>query len=199
VKRLTLTVVASAAAALLATSASAATYADNWTVSATGGISVVFGDNGLGVPGAETIPGETITTQSYDPATGAFTDTFSFLLPDGVVGFTLSSIGFATNSSLSLSSLTFNGSNLSYTNTPNASGGITVMASGGPFPVVLGGPQTLTITGTGGAQAVFSGTGTFQAGGAVIPEPGTWALMIVGFGGAGMLLRRRRGTLAFAA
>lgn len=29
-------------------------------------------------------------------------------------------------------------------------------------------------------------------GGAVVPEPATWALMILGFGGAGMALRRRR-------
>lgn len=31
---------------------------------------------------------------------------------------------------------------------------------------------------------------------AAIPEPGTWALMIMGFGGAGAMLRRRRATLA---
>jgi hypothetical protein len=31
-----------------------------------------------------------------------------------------------------------------------------------------------------------------------VPEPGTWALMIVGFGGAGAMLRRRRGVLAAA-
>lgn len=29
-----------------------------------------------------------------------------------------------------------------------------------------------------------------------VPEPGTWALMIVGFGGAGVLLRRRRQMIA---
>ncbi|ODT86960.1 PEPxxWA-CTERM sorting domain-containing protein [Phenylobacterium sp. SCN 70-31] len=31
-----------------------------------------------------------------------------------------------------------------------------------------------------------------------IPEPGTWALMILGFGGAGAMLRRRRAASAFA-
>jgi hypothetical protein len=33
---------------------------------------------------------------------------------------------------------------------------------------------------------------------AVVPEPGSWALMILGFGGAGAVLRRRRGALAIA-
>lgn len=45
----------------------------------------------------------------------------------------------------------------------------------------------------------FAATGfsaTFS--GAVVPEPGTWALMILGFGGAGAMLRRRRTMLATA-
>ena len=49
-------------------------------------------------------------------------------------------------------------------------------------------------------------TGTFASdsregpGGGGVPEPATWGLMIVGFGGVGMLLRRRRArnALAFA-
>jgi hypothetical protein len=40
-------------------------------------------------------------------------------------------------------------------------------------------------------------TGTFSA---AIPEPATWGLMIMGFGGMGAVLRnRRRQGLAFAA
>lgn len=35
--------------------------------------------------------------------------------------------------------------------------------------------------------------------GGVVPEPTTWALMILGFGGAGTMLRRRRQTDTFAA
>jgi hypothetical protein len=174
----------------MAGGASAATYVDPWTVSP-GGISVVFGDNGMDVAGAETIVGETTTTHSYNAGTGAFTDTFSFELPTGVVGFTLSSIGFLANSSLVISAFTFNGANIAFTNTPNDDGGNMVQGGGGPLPVVLGGPQVLTISGTGGPDSVFSGTATFERALAV-PEPSAWALMILGFGGTGAMMRRRR-------
>jgi hypothetical protein len=174
--------------------ASAATYVDPWTVAPGGGISVVFGDNGLDVPGAETIVGETATTHSYDAGSGVFTDTFSFQLPTGVVGFTLSSIGFATNSSLNVSSFTFNGAVINVTNTPDGTGGNVVQAASGPLPVALGGPQVLTVFGTGGPDAVFSGVATFEA--LAVPEPGAWALMILGFGGTGAMMRRRRALVA---
>ncbi len=47
-------------------------------------------------------------------------------------------------------------------------------------------------TGPVGATLSRGGGG----GDAVVPEPGTWALMIIGFGGAGAMLRRRRAALA---
>ena len=68
----------------------------------------------------------------------------------------------------------------------------------GAFPVIAGGPQSLIIAGNGGPDAVFSGTATFEPQ-AAIPEPGAWALMILGFGGAGAMLRRRRDQMALTA
>ena len=54
----------------------------------------------------------------------------------------------------------------------------------------------------GAGQALDSfnanGGGNFDAITGVVPEPGTWALMILGFGGAGAMLRRRRTTAATA-
>ncbi|MFZ5719971.1 MAG: FxDxF family PEP-CTERM protein [Pseudomonadota bacterium] len=178
--------------------ASAATYVDAWTVSPTGAISVAFGDNGLDIPGAESIPGETTTTHVYDPVTDAFTDTFSFELPTGLVGFSLSSIGFASNTSLYNVAMDFNGTNIAVQQTANGSGGFSYTALSGAFNIAAGGPQLLTISGTGGPDAVFSGTATFEPQ-AAIPEPGAWALMILGFGGAGAMLRRGRNRTAFTA
>jgi hypothetical protein len=34
---------------------------------------------------------------------------------------------------------------------------------------------------------------TFPGGGNAVPEPATWAMMIMGFGGIGAVVRRRRG------
>jgi hypothetical protein len=47
---------------------------------------------------------------------------------------------------------------------------------------------------TGQALGTFNanGGGNFDAITGVVPEPGAWALMILGFGGAGAMLRRRR-------
>jgi hypothetical protein len=44
----------------------------------------------------------------------------------------------------------------------------------------------------------FNATGFAATFSGAIPEPGTWALMILGFGGAGAMLRRRRAALALA-
>ncbi|MBL8556470.1 MAG: PEPxxWA-CTERM sorting domain-containing protein [Phenylobacterium sp.] len=47
-------------------------------------------------------------------------------------------------------------------------------------------------------QRSASPTITLSTGAAVVPEPGTWALMIMGFGGAGAMLRGRRRRMAAA-
>ena len=45
---------------------------------------------------------------------------------------------------------------------------------------------------TGCTEFLATGFATDGGGGGVIPEPATWAMMILGFGGVGALLRRRR-------
>ena len=56
------------------------------------------------------------------------------------------------------------------------------------------GTYTLNIQGTPGTTAgSISGTVAFSSV-AAVPEPGTWALMLVGFGAVGFSMRRRRAT-----
>lgn len=81
----------------------------------------------------------------------------------------------------------------------NISGGgvatVTTNAQGSSIQVdafnLAAGPQTLTFTGTLNP----TGNGTARVGGqlslSAVPEPGTWALFILGFGGLGYAMRRR--------
>jgi PEP-CTERM motif len=57
---------------------------------------------------------------------------------------------------------------------------------------VTGGPQQLVVSGTSGANGSYAGTVSFTPSVGAVPEPAAWALMIMGFGGAGAMLRRRR-------
>jgi len=84
---------------------------------------------------------------------------------------------------------------------------------GGPAVLTYGGASTQNISllpgSFGSGQYLLNFTGhTTQTGGnlsgtlsffqAAVPEPGTWALMLLGFGGIGMAMRRRRRTTALA-
>lgn len=195
-RTLTKTLVASAAAAALvalAGSASAAIYVNNWSIGPGGQITVTFGDGstfvgqnpgGIGDPDATGTAGDhgTAYTHTYDSVTGDFTDTFSFLLPTGDV----------MNAAISTSNLDFTGISFNgVAGTVSNSGGLHI-ASVSSVHVVDGQLQELTITGNGVPTAGWSGTASFTP----TPEPATWALMIMGFGGAGALLRRRRAVFA---
>ena len=60
-----------------------------------------------------------------------------------------------------------------------------------------GHPIDFSITGASGTIYDANGAHLPTAGG--VPEPGTWAMMLLGFGGLGAILRRRRGMAASAA
>jgi hypothetical protein len=59
-------------------------------------------------------------------------------------------------------------------------------------PVTLGtGTHTISVLGTLlGETGSYSGTINVQV--APVPEPGTWAMMLLGFGAIGLMIRRRR-------
>ncbi len=50
------------------------------------------------------------------------------------------------------------------------------------------GTYQLTINGNNSSTGSLGGTVTINA----VPEPGTWAMMLLGFGAAGYAMRRRR-------
>ena len=61
------------------------------------------------------------------------------------------------------------------------------------------GTYTLTVQGTRGDSGSFGGNVAFEAGHpGDVPEPATWAMMMLGFGAVGWQLRRRSSTLALA-
>ena len=53
---------------------------------------------------------------------------------------------------------------------------------------LLAGTYTLTITGNSGPNGVMGGHIDIQA----VPEPATWAMLLLGFGAVGFAMRRRR-------
>jgi hypothetical protein len=178
-----------AAASILAAggAASAATIIQPWTTSPSGAISVTIGDNGLGVAGGSSDPVNGNSTHSYNASTGVFVDTYDFFLPTGFAGASaITTISGQDVNDLNFTNITFN----SVAGSTGTGNGVST-AHVGFQPVMMGGPQELVITGTGGSAATFGGTVSFVLAGGVA-EPATWALMIVGFGGIGGLVRRRR-------
>jgi hypothetical protein len=191
-KTLTKLLAASAMAASVvafANTANATIFVNDWTIAPNGEITVTFGDggvDGLGSADATGTAGDHGTTfdHEYTPGSpagsGAFSDTFNFFLPTGTV-FNIAS----STSTLDFTSITFNGVAGTVSNVPHAETAIV-----GGVSVTENGQQQLIVTGTGLSTSGWSGTATFDP--AAVPEPATWALMIMGFGGAGALLRRRR-------
>lgn len=91
--------------------------------------------------------------------------------------------------------------------TGNATVGYTVPSTAFPPNVVTYSPFAYSFTATGTSTTLkFTSTGTTAYGAALdnvsvtaVPEPATWALMIVGFGAmGGMMRRRRQGAFAIA-
>ena len=51
---------------------------------------------------------------------------------------------------------------------------------------------TTHFTGTYQLADLATGSGTFTINGGAVPEPATWAMMLIGFGGLGAVMRKRR-------
>jgi hypothetical protein len=120
----------------------------------------------------------------------SFTRTFEFLTP---AGFNLTSVdisSIATTNTLTdidFSSVTLNGVafNIGSTGTQEFRNLLNQA-------LVAGGNNIISVMGTTGGEASFSGNLSFAATSAV-PEPTTWAMMLLGFGAVGYSMRKRPG------
>jgi len=120
-------------------------------------------------------------------ALGDFEDTFTFNWPStGTGGATISSILSSTLTDVNFTSVTLNGAEFN------------ILSSGNVEfrkleDVLLPINNILVVKGWSGGNGSYSGTLAF-APSAAVPEPATWAMMIIGFGAAGAMLRRSRQT-----
>ena len=157
-----------------APAANAAQYITVTAPQADGSVTGVFGDTAV--------------------AGGNFSHIFDFVFPaNGAGGATISSILTlgAPSTDINFTSVKLNGVALDLVSAGNVE-----FRSLFNTPIT-GGPQKLEVTGWSGGNGSYSGTLTF---GSAVPEPATWAMMIIGFTGAGVAIRRRRrdSSVAFA-
>jgi hypothetical protein len=124
-----------------------------------------------------------------DTVGSTFSDSATIVLPGGMTNGTISTTisPGAGNSSVDLTSVLFNSTAFVLVDIgPNAEFGILTNAP------TNNGINTLTVNGTVTGSGTYSGTLFFAPG--AIPEPSTWAFMIVGFGAVGYSMRRKAST-----
>jgi hypothetical protein len=128
-------------------------------------------------------------------AAGAFTDVFNFIIPlDGTSAGSVQATFTSPQNDLTFSAVDFNGNPFTLYNLPSLNAGYLAET------IIPAGLRALTVHGISpGIAASYSGHLSYTPvrGGPVdeppgVPEPTTWALMIIGFGGVGAMLRTRR-------
>jgi hypothetical protein len=118
-----------------------------------------------------------------------FSDTYTFTLPAGFASTALTSAAVNGTTDTAFTSVTMNGIVL----TTNSTGSIDERSL--IHVAVNPGANSLVVNGTSGGLYSYGGNISF-AKLAAVPEPAGWALMILGFGSAGAMLRRRRAAVA---
>ncbi len=119
---------------------------------------------------------------------GEFTREYTFTLPSaGLTAATITTAAINGVGNIDFTSVTLNGQSFTLSPTGQFEFGSIELAT-------ASGLQTLIVNGVAGANSAFSGVVTFSPSGGAVPEPGMWALMILGFGFIGGALRSRRNT-----
>lgn len=104
-------------------------------------------------------------------------------------GAVITSFSVTGGTSLVFNSVTFNNGVSTFV-VPISALGLGSAASLSNIPIYSGNVNTLSVDYTATGNASYGGQLTFIPGG--IPEPGTWAMMLIGFAAVGFALRRRR-------
>jgi hypothetical protein len=136
--------------------------------------------------------------------TGNFTDTFTFMVPwaatgSGSVTTSLASLAFGSAIDTDLLSVLFNGmaapviyrdaaGNVCPVKGVGTCGASTQFALTN-VPILVGAANTIVVNGLSRGNGSYGGQGTLVPS---VPEPATWAMMLLGFGAIGFSMRRRR-------
>jgi hypothetical protein len=144
---------------------------------------------------AVTPPASGTFGNSFNPATvGTFTDNFVINLTNSSLtnGSLISvSLGAGNNIDFTCQTCSVRLDGNLFTLMSNAALGLDVFTLS---PTLLAtGNHTLSVTGNivSGPTASYSGTINFNVPPPAVPEPATWAMMLLGFGATGLMMRRR--------
>lgn len=130
----------------------------------------------------------TFTIGEVASATG-LSSFYKFTIPsDGIIAGTVNNISVVTNVGIELSSIVFN-EGLSGQAIAAAANGTTTNTLSLANVSATAGTQTLRVNYNVLTAGAATGNVSWTAG--AVPEPGTWALMILGFGVVGYAMRRR--------
>ena len=172
---LTTTALAVVSAFGFAPAASAATFlpgSPNFTVRGdifSGPISADFGNSGI--------------------AEGTFQDIFQFIIPQTGVGsgsLSTSTTAFGVSTDTDITSVLING--LTAARMVSADG-LSEFFSISNVPITSGAVNQIVVNGVSRGQGSFGGNATFVP--SAVPEPATWAFMLIGFGAVGYSMRKR--------
>jgi hypothetical protein len=131
-------------------------------------------------------------------AAGEFSDTFTFTLPTSGLGsgtVTTSVTDLGSVNDLDFTSVTINGFAALLTKTNE---GRFEVAFVNNVPIVAGELNRLVVNGLSRGNGAYGGQATFTPVNSAVPEPATWAMMIMGFGVVGYAMRRRRTAVRFS-
>ena len=163
--------------------------------------------NPSGAGSVQTVDGVTTINFGLNPiTTTSFTS--SFILSNTLAGI------YSVSASTSTTGVTFSGGTITqllgcavdFTGCTNGAV-YAILAGTGPTPPagttlymaptqLAAGNYRVTVNGTGPGNGSYTGNVTITP---AVPEPGTWAMMLLGFGATGMMMRRRRrGATGFA-